>query len=295
MTVTQTVAAKLPSAPAKPLPSGATDMHAHVFGPLDEFPTGPSTYPIPLADPGVYETMLARAGLSRGVLIQPAPHGHDTRALEAALKRFGGRVRGVAVADADTSDATFARLHVAGVRGLRFIEMRDPKSGQRYAGSVGIDALTRLGPRMREMGWHAQVWAHAADAAQIVDAAKAAGVKLVFDHMGQFDVAEGTDGAPFRTLVDRVRAGEAFVKLTLCRVSKAPPDYADVRKFHDALLAAAPGQLLWGSDWPFVRMGNASPDVGHLLDLCRDWVGDEALFRRILVDNPAQLFDFEDK
>ena len=34
------------------------------------------------------------------------------------------------------------------------------------------------------------------------------------------------------------------------------------------------------------------PDAGHLLDLFRGWVGDTALARRILVDNPAALYGF---
>ena len=100
----ETIAARLPSPPAKALPEGAADCHAHVFGPLDRFPAAPSTYAIPLADPAVYGEMLASAGFTRGVLIQPAPYGQDTQALENALAQFGGCVKGIAVADASISD-----------------------------------------------------------------------------------------------------------------------------------------------------------------------------------------------
>jgi hypothetical protein len=37
-----------------------------------------------------------------------------------------------------------------------------------------------------------------------------------------------------------------------------------------------------------------APDAGAMLDLFLDWVGDETLARRILVDNPASLFGFND-
>jgi 2-pyrone-4,6-dicarboxylate lactonase len=82
------------------------------------------------------------------------------------------------------------------------------------------------------------------------------------------------------------------MKLSVCRNSRAFPDYPDVRPFHDALIAANPDRLLWGSDWPFVRMGDLTPDVTHLLSLLYEWVEDDTLRRRILVDNPAGLFEF---
>ncbi len=34
------------------------------------------------------------------------------------------------------------------------------------------------------------------------------------------------------------------------------------------------------------------PDDAQLLDLLAEWVPDEAARRRILVDNPAELYDF---
>ena len=288
----QTIEAVMPSAPARALPADACDCHGHVFGPLDRFPTGASTYAIPLAAPEVHGKMLARCGLSRAVLVQPAPYGQDTGALEAALETGGGRLRGIAVADASIDDAAFARLHTAGVRGLRFVEMKDPVSGQRYAGSVGMAELVALAPRMLALGWHAQVWARCEDIPGIVDDHGGFGVPLVFDHMGQFDASEGVEDAAFRAFLRTVEQGHAWTKLTLCRLVPAGGDFRILRPFHEALTAARPDRLLWGSDWPFVRMGAQSPDVGRLLDLFLEWVDDHALARRILVDNPAGLFGF---
>ena len=79
----------------------------------------------------------------------------------------------------------------------------------------------------------------------------------------------------------------------MCRVSKQAPDYLDLKPFHDALVAAKPQRLLWGSDWPFVRMGEQSPDAGQLLDLFHEWVPDAATRNTILVDNPAALYGFD--
>ena len=68
-----------------------------------------------------------------------------------------------------------------------------------------------------------------------------------------------------------------WVKLSLCRNSQRFPDYPDIRVFHDSLIAANPSRLLWGSDWPHVRMGELTPDVGHLVDLFHDWTNDRAI------------------
>ena len=90
-----------------------------------------------------------------------------------------------------------------------------------------------------------------------------------------------------------LEAGDIWIKLSLCRVSKMAPDYADLKPFHEALVAANPQRLLWGSDWPFVRMGEQSPDAGQLLDLFAEWVPDAAIRHTILVDNPAALYGFD--
>jgi 2-pyrone-4,6-dicarboxylate lactonase len=70
------------------------------------------------------------------------------------------------------------------------------------------------------------------------------------------------------------------------------PGHDDARAFHDALIAAAPERVVWGSDWPYVRM-NPAPDAGQMLDLLHQWVPDPAQRARILVDNPARLYGFE--
>lgn len=288
----QTIAPRMPQSTSRRLPKGACDVHCHVFGPLDAFPTGAATYAIPLAAPDVYRQMLDTVGFERGVLVQPAPYGTDTRALVNALQFMQGRARGIAVADADISDAQLDALHQAGVRGLRFIEMLDPSSGKRYAGSIGVDTLQRLAPRMRERGWHAHIWAKAQDCPRVFDEVRDLNMPIVFDHMGQFDAASGVEGEAFQAFLRLFDTGQVWAKLSLCRVSRQAPDYPELEAFHRALLDTRADRLLWGSDWPFVRMAEASPDVGQLVDLFMHWVGDEALIHRILVDNPAILFGF---
>jgi 2-pyrone-4,6-dicarboxylate lactonase len=75
------------------------------------------------------------------------------------------------------------------------------------------------------------------------------------------------------------------------RMSTQFPYYEDVRAFHEALVAANPERLMWGSDWPHPSIAaDMMPDDGHLLDLFMAWTPSEATRRRILVETPARLF-----
>jgi len=65
-----------------------------------------------------------------------------------------------------------------------------------------------------------------------------------------------------------------------------------VTPFAHALLDAAPGRLVWGTDWPHVMVKGRMPNDGDLCDLLSDWVPDPALRQRVLVDNPAALYGF---
>jgi 2-pyrone-4,6-dicarboxylate lactonase len=293
VTAMETVEPHMPSKTPRRLPRGATDCHAHVFGPRDRFPfKAPLSYAAPLAPLPVYLEMLRGTGMERGVLIQPAPYGHDPSAMLDALRREPARLRGVAVAEATVSDKRLEELSGAGVRALRFVEMLDPSGSGRYKGSIGTDQLVELAPRMKELGLHAQLWAKCAQFPEFLPRLLPLGIDIAIDHMGWLETALGVTAPGFQTLVSLLAEGRIWVKLSACRNSKLLPDYPDLRPFHDALIKANPDRLLWGSDWPFVRMGALTPDPSHLVDLLHEWVSDAGLIKKILVDNPAVLFGF---
>ena len=68
--------------------------------------------------------------------------------------------------------------------------------------------------------------------------------------------------------------------------------HGDVTAFAHALLEHAPDRIVWGSDWPHVMVKGAMPNDGDLADMLAAWVPDEALRRRVLVENPARLYAF---
>lgn len=281
------------SRPSRPLPAGACDCHAHVFGPLDRFPlSAERSYDPPLAPFEAWTAMLDAAGLARGVLVHPSAYGSDHRPMLDALARAPDRLRGVAVVTPEVTDRELDAMHAAGVRAARFTE----SGGTQFAGNVGVEAFPALAPRLKERGWHAQVWIPCAPLVAVLPSMLATGVPVVADHMGRFDVAQGVDAPAFRALLamlaDGGGEGRLWVKLSVCRSTPAFPDYPDARPFHDALVAANPHRVVWASDWPHIRMGERTPDVGHLLDLFMAWLGDDALAARILSANPAALYGF---
>jgi predicted TIM-barrel fold metal-dependent hydrolase len=281
------------SPPKQKLPPKACDTHAHVFGPADTFPyAADRSYTPPDAPLAMYLGMLDTLGFERGVLVQGSAHGRDNAAMLDALARTPQRLRGVAVADADTPAAELRRWHAFGVRGLRFNHFF--RDGQlHYRGGVTLDAAKALAPAMRDLGWHAQLWIDVKDLPETTPILKALGLPIVIDHMGRTDARAGTGAPGFQSLLRLLGEGGFWVKLSGAhRVSDNAPDYPEARPLHAALVAANPERLVWGADWPHPRMREPMPDAGHLLDLFFDWTPDASARRRILVDNPARLYDF---
>jgi 2-pyrone-4,6-dicarboxylate lactonase len=286
----------IPAVPSRPRwrpPVGACDTHAHTLGPFERYPAlHGGTYGPPLAPYEAYRAMLERIGFTRGVLVQAAAYGSDMAALNDALGRAQGAVLGIGFATSDIGDSALEEMQEAGFRGFRFIEVPDRVTGHRYPGSVPFEELEKLAPRLRDLGMHGQIWAPCEWIGANRKRLAKLDLPLSIDHMGQFDIARGADDQAFQTLCGLARDGLIYVKLPLCRVSRKFPEYTDARPFHEALIGANPGQVLWGSDWPHIRLGPLSPDVGHLVDIFHEWVGDESLSRKILVDNPRALYGF---
>ena len=82
------------------------------------------------------------------------------------------------------------------------------------------------------------------------------------------------------------------------------PDFPDVTGLAQALVAANPDRIVWGTDWPHPNSdaGRGKPlseisspfpiDDGLLLNQLPKWAPDAAVRKKILVDNPARLFEF---
>jgi predicted TIM-barrel fold metal-dependent hydrolase len=107
--------------------------------------------------------------------------------------------------------------------------------------------------------------------------------------MGSFDVEAGVDDPGFRSLLTLLESGKVWVKLCAYRNLLTAPDWETGLPFHRKLIEANPSRLVWGSDWPHLRVTPA-PDAAVLLAMFKDWTDNTELIRQILIDNPTQLY-----
>ena len=235
-----------------------------------------------------YRLLQQRIGTTRNVVVTPSTYGTDNRCTLEAMARIGSTARGVAVVDTSVSDAELKRLADLGVRGIRF--------NLSLSAVTTVDMIEPLARRIHALGWHVQLLMPADQLVQLENLLLRLPVPIVFDHFGRIPPA-GTEHRAFGVILKLLDQGHAWVKLSgaYLRSTVGPPSYSDVSELARAFVRAAPERMLWGSDWPHVVASageTAMPDDAELLDLLLDWAPDEATRRKILVDNPAELYGF---
>ncbi|SFF13031.1 amidohydrolase family protein [Paracidovorax wautersii] len=224
---------------ALPEGGGLWDAHVHVFdgdAPAQAGHYRPAHCPLERI-----ERQAAAHGVQHLVLVQPSVYGTDNTVLLDALAARPGRHRGVAVVDAQVSDAALDRMHALGVRGVRFNRVSPVGNGPA--------AFQALAPRLRERGWHVQWYAAPGHLAEIAALHAGAGVACVLDHLAGMHAAL-PGGDPAWGHLAALAGQGAWIKLSGWYRLGAQAPYAAL---HDAIrrvAALAPGRLVWGSDWP---------------------------------------------
>jgi len=270
----------------RPATVAGWDCHAHLFGPYDRFPLAPErSYTPPEAVAPQYLALLARLGLCNGVLVHPSAYGEDHSLLLHALAAHAD-LRGVVVVQPG-SRLALAGLHGQGVRGARFSHRSG--AGTNFAGSASFDDLRALAPALADAGLHAELWTDCQALPGIAAELKALPVPVVIDHMGGFDAPAGVDAPGFRVLLDLLASGRVWVKLCAYRNLLNVPDWQAGRAFQQKMIEANPQRLVWGSDWPHLRVA-PSPDAASLLAMFKDWAGSDEVAQRVLVANPEMLY-----
>lgn len=277
-----------PSKPSVPPPANACDTHCHVFGPRDRFAYAERRpYDPPEAPFEKLRAFHDHMGIDRAVVVQSAIHGTDNRAMLDALARSGGRYRGVANLDDGFGEAEIAALHAAGVRGVRFNFVRF------LGGPPDLKVFARVVERIAGFGWHVTVHTTVDDLREHRDLFAGLGAPLMIEHMSHIDVTAGLDHPDFRDMLDMIRAHGWWSKIANGdRLSAAGPPYADVIPYARAVIEAGPDRAIWGTDWPHPMYKKTIPDDGDLVDLIHAIAPDGDILRKILVDNPARLYDF---
>jgi predicted TIM-barrel fold metal-dependent hydrolase len=271
-------------------PPNSCDCHMHIYD-AERFPAArPGSRMQANGRVQEYRLLQKRIGTTRTVIVTPAAYVTDNRVTLDAIGQLGSAVtRGVAVVHPDVTDAMLKTLNDAFIRGIRFTVF-DPASA-----AVSIDMIEPLAKRVADLGWHVQIHMRADQIVENEALFQRLPSSLVFDHMGRLPQPDPLNHKAFGIIRGLIDKGRTWVKLSgaYMDTKSGPPAYADKVAVAQAFLKAAPERMVWGSDWPHPTEGpEHKPDDAVLLDLLSVWAPDAATRQRILVDNPAMLYDF---
>jgi len=285
------------------VPAGACDCHTHIHGDMREFPMFPGRVYTP--EPALPEEMaqLHKAlRMQRVVIVTPSVYGTDNSATLWGMKARGNNARGVAVIDDKTPESELDAMARAGIRGIRINLATGGAAPDPAAARKRFQAAAE---RVKARRWHIQMYVTLPVISSIKDLVLASPVPVVFDHFGRAQAALGVGQAGFSDLVELLRSGKAYVKVSgAYRVSHQGPDFADAAPLAKALIAANPERIVWGTDWPHPNSepmpGYGAMDVrpffpiddGRLLNQLPLWAPDAGVRKQILVDNPVRLYGF---
>ena len=275
--------------PKHKAPPFATDCHHHIFDaryPLAQKPSmllggdGNAT----VAD---YRELQRRIGIQRHVVVHAAgAYGTDNSSMLDALAQFGPTARGIAVVNMDIADAELKRMNDLGVRGIRINLV--------FAGGATLEMIEPLTHRINNLGWHLQLSMPSEVTVQLKDVLPKLPTPIVFDHIARIPPTPGISDPAFKVVLGLIDKGRTWVKLSgaylLSKVGA--PAYADTGAVARAFAQAAPERMLWASNWPHPTEKTEKPDDAVLFDLLADWVSDESVRKRILVQNPEQVYGF---
>jgi predicted TIM-barrel fold metal-dependent hydrolase len=284
------------------VPAGACDCHTHIFGDPQRFPfvAGRAYTPEP-ASIDEMRALHQALQVSRVVIVQPSVYGTDNACTLDAIRQLGAIARGIAVIDERTPESTLDDMDRAGIRGVRL---------NLQTGGLPDPALLRqrfhwVVERLRGRNWHIQIYAWLSLIEAISEQVMAAEIPVVFDHFGGAQAQLGIQQAGFPALLNLVRIGKAYVKISAPYLASAQaPDYSDLAPLAEALIAANPQRILWGSNWPHPDAskvpGRKTTDIaprlkiddGSVFNQLAIWEPDPGQREVVLVENPARLYGF---
>lgn len=268
-------------------PPDATDCHTHVFE--SRFPMIPNRgYTPPDSNLADMLAMHRQIGIERVVFTQPSIYGIDNTAILSAMDQIPHKARAVVAIDLSLSDDELVALDRRGVRGVRL--NLDNVGGM----PVELDEIPTLAGRIAELGWHIEFLFAGQHFPELLPMLRSVQVPISIGHFGYMPAAEGVSYPPFRALVDLIKEGNTWMKLSgpnRLGVGDLPPWDAVVPLAH-ALIEASPERMLWATDWPHPNKFGDMPNDADLIEQLALWAPDPALRNRILVDNPANLYRF---
>ena len=148
----------------------------------------------------------------------------------------------------------------------------------------------RVIDRIKGRGWHVVLHIDAPDIIPLSGMMRKLPLPFVVDHMGRVPSAAGVDQPPLRALIELSHLENCWIKVCGSERISMPPYAAAVPIAH-ALVEAAPDRVLWGTDFPHPNATHET-DEADLVDLVPQFAPDPLAQKRLLVDNPAKLYNF---
>jgi predicted TIM-barrel fold metal-dependent hydrolase len=279
------------------VPNNACDCHTHIIGDPQKFPFSPArVYTPEPASPQEMAKLHKSLHIKRVVIVTPSVYGTDNSATLFGINTRGATARGIAVIDDKTTEKDLDTLENNGIRGIRL----NLATGGQTDPAAALKRLAAAITQIKARNWHLQIYTSAATIPAIKDQVLASPIPIVFDHFGGIQTALGAEQPGLADLIDLLRAGSAYVKISgAYRASTQAPDYPDVAPFAKGFIAANPDRVLWGTDWPHPDT-TPSPkiskplaiDDGRLLNQLAIWAPDPQARQKILTENPARLYGF---
>jgi predicted TIM-barrel fold metal-dependent hydrolase len=161
-----------------------------------------------------------------------------------------------------------------GQLGMRGIRLNLSTGGTNDPG-VGRQRLQTAVERMKSRNWHVQLNTSLAMISAMKDIIAASPVPVVFDHFGGANEELGVQQPGFAEMVELVRSGKAYVKISVTAGPRKNYAYFVPRADADA---ANVDRIIWGTNWPHPAGGGTarvSPlfqvDDGLVLNLLPVW------------------------
>ena len=268
------------------------DAHAHIF--LRDMPVSRAAWFKP--DYGFtaeqYLQVLDAHGVHFGVIAGISIYGlYNDYMLEQLRKHR--RLRGTANLLPTTERHVLEQMRQDGIVGVRLQLTR-----REQLPDLGSDDYQLLLRRQADMDMHVEVVVEGPLWPVVLPQLEASGVRIVIDHFGHADPAEGVNCAGFQALLRAAQRGRIWVKLAAAyrltwekpgQPQRDPRTRPLAHELAQALLAnLGPERLLWGSDCPFV--GHESQvTFQDTLDEFVAWVPDAAT-RRGISDTALKLY-----
>jgi predicted TIM-barrel fold metal-dependent hydrolase len=227
------------------------DAHCHVFEP-GRFPYADNVAYRPgggeIGSALYFREVMACYGVEHALLVGPnSGYGTDNSCMLDAIASAPGLFKGIAVVPNDISLEALAQLKSQGVIGVAF-----------NPALLGFDHYANIEPlllRLRQLDMWAQFQFEKNGLLPFLPMLSRVDVKLLIDHAGRPDLAQGLSQPGFQALLALGREGRSVVKISgFAKFSSLGFPFTDTRPYTEALVHAfGLRQCVWGSDWPFIR------------------------------------------